>query len=224
MFGNVQCAFRGDLDAVFHEKVCIRFNESISHGMRAVHTAEQGRIAFLKKSTAVNVNLCFYELFAGVQGSCCVLGECWISFRREEVPATYHHNINILFDDAKIRMVDVSAIQHRGSRGGFVLQSEKLLAKIETEDLIYVETEKDILKWHCTNALYEERSTLLKREPEFETKPSMIKVGRSYYINVLHVVSIIDTEMTFSSGEKIFIPRRQKKDVLAKVRSLRADL
>ena len=78
-------------------------------------------------------------------------------------------------------------------------------------DVLYIESMRNDLLWHCADGIYKERVTQKSRCTDFGE--CFVRLGRSFFVNPEHVTSIGREGITLSSGEMLSVPRRNYERV-----------
>lgn len=90
-----------------------------------------------------------------------------------------------------------------------IFKSEGRMWQIQPDDIIYCESQKNYQILYLATEKYRVRMTAGKLWEMLEKFPQFARCGRSYILNMAHILSIEHAEIALNNGFRIFIPRNK---------------
>lgn len=114
--------------------------------------------------------------------------------------------------------------EHAMARCGFLLQKakpcftftqKKREFSIPYADIVFFETKQSHTVYlHTISGIYSFPGTLTQIIESFRGMDCFLSVGRSYFVNLNHVVGLIGDDLAMSDGSIAQIPLRKRKEIL----------
>lgn len=149
--------------------------------------------------------------------SCIVYGGFCVRDGHGSGAYDYPYDINLVMKEGVAERI----ILHGGRNEPLfciVRSSDAHLYMLRESEVLYIESSHNDLIWHCMDAQLKSRGSL--KDLERRLPEGFLRLHRCYIVNVNHIKSMVEREITVTNGDRLLIPARTYAEERRRIRKL----